>query len=343
MSKKRIKETLSDAGITRVPADLGPSLKALAEVCEDIYKEQIGDAMYLPESERKEAGSLEEVHKTDIEILVAGKSLRLVRDNPGKPAIVIPYGMSDKVTTAAMPWSWVCSMLYQSLVTAFGEEGFVQELSKWINDEINKATKTDNGRIKIETSKLPSPKNAIAVSEFLESLKRTSVSKSRGSTRINLAVSVNDAQQSGGKAPSIEDIVANTTPEPTRGDGDTEVSHIPSLPNNTSSPGTDASMATRNQDASGTEGPEDGGAVIALPSSTLSGDEIDNAIMRVFSGEPLSIGQIRKRMSDSAFDVRMVPEVIWRSHLDGLVNKGIISKEGVRRSTKYSLTMEAIA
>ena len=335
MSKKRIKETLSDAGITRVPADLGPSLKALAEVCEDIYKEQIGDAMYLPESERKEAGSLEEVHKTDIEILVAGKSLRLVRDNPGKPAIVIPYGMSDKGTTAAMPWSWVCSMLYQSLVTAFGEEGFVQDLSKWINDEINKATKTDNGRIKIETSKLPSPKNAIAVSEFLESLKRTSVSKSRGSTRINLAVSVNDARQSGGRAPSIEDIVANTTPEPTRGDGDIEVSHIPSLPNNTSSPSTEVSMATRNS-ASETEGTGDGGESFTPPSSTLR-EDIDSMIMGVFTGEPLSIGQIRKRMPES------VSEVIWRSHLDGLVNQGVVTKEGVRRSTKYTLSVEVAA
>ena len=337
MSKKRIKETLSDAGITRVPADLGPSLKALAEVCEDIYKEQIGDAMYLPESERKEAGSLEEVHKTDIEILVAGKSLRLVRDNPGKPAIVIPYGMSDKVTTAAMPWSWVCSILYQSLVTAFGEEGFVQDLSKWINDEINKATKTDNGRIKIDTAMLPAPKNAIAVSEFLESLKRTSVSKSRGSTRINLAVSVSDARQSGGRAPSIDDIVANTTPEPTVGEGSDEVSHSSSLPadKSVSSPSTEASMATSNS-VSGTEGTGGGGDSFPPPSSTLR-EDIDSMIMGVFTGEPLSIGQIRKRMPES------VSEVIWRSHLDGLVNQGIVSKEGVRRSTKYILSMEMAA
>tara|TARA_R100001510_G_C7655650_1_gene214931 strand:- start:3558 stop:4556 length:999 start_codon:yes stop_codon:yes gene_type:complete len=332
MSKKRIKETLSDAGITRVPADLGPSLKALAEVCEDIYKEQVGDAMYLPESERKEAGSLEEVHKTDIEILVAGKSLRLVRDNPGKPAIVIPYGMSDKVTTAAMPWSWVCSILYQSLVTAFGEEGFVQDLSKWINGEINKATKTDNGRIKIDTSMLPAPKNAIAVSEFLESLKRTSVSKSRGSTRINLAVSVSDARQSGGKAPSIDDIVANTTPEPTMGEGSDEVSHSSSLPADKSV----SSPSTKQTGVSGTEGTGGGGDSFPPPSSTL-GEDIDGMIMGVFTGEPLSIGQIRKRMPES------VSEVIWRSHLDGLVNQGVVSKEGVRRSTKYSLTMEVIA
>lgn len=332
MSKKRIKETLSDAGITRVPADLGPSLKALAEVCEDIYKEQIGDAMYLPESERKEAGSLEEVHKTDIEILVAGKSLRLVRDNPGKPAIVIPYGMSDKVTTAAMPWSWVCSILYQSLVTAFGEEGFVQDLSKWINDEINKATKTDNGRIKIDTAMLPAPKNAIAVSEFLESLKRTSVSKSRGSTRINLAVSVSDAQQSGGRAPSIEDIVANQAPEPRMGEGDDEVSHSPSLPADDSV----SSPSTEQHGVSGTEGPGGGGASFTPPPSTLR-EDIDSTIIGVFTGEPLSIGQIRKRMPES------VSEVIWRSHLDGLVNQGVVAKEGVRRSTKYTLSMEVAA
>ena len=228
--------------------------------------------------------------------------------------------------------------LLHAIPVISGEEGCVQELSKWINDEINKATKTDNGRIKIETSKLPSPKNAIAVSEFLESLKRTSVSKSRGSTRINLAVSVSDARQSGGKAPSIEDIVANTTPEPIVGEGSDEVSHSSSLPadKSVSSPSTDASMATGIQDASGTEGTGGGGDSFPPPSSTL-GEDIDGMIMGVFTGEPLSIGQIRKRMPES------VSEVIWRSHLDGLVNQGVVTKEGVRRSTKYTLCMEVAA
>ena len=150
---KRIYESLKNQGISNVPLELISVLKATADGLTKIADENPQNLRYLTKEERKVTPDLAVIDEVNIDIIIQGKALKLQRADPSKPAVVIPNGLSDKITTAAIPWQWVSGILYQTIISMLdGDPEYAKTIAAFINHEIDEASEiTESGRMKIDT------------------------------------------------------------------------------------------------------------------------------------------------------------------------------------------------
>lgn len=330
MSRKKITSDI-EAQLGDCPADIGPAIGLVADVLKTLWHENHGQ--YLDKDERKAHGKkpLAFVEETDIEIRTHGKVLKIERDNQNKPSVSIPMGLSDKITTATIPHSWIEGILLQTLISGFnGDTSYAEKIVGKINGWIDDATiETDDGRLKIDQKKLPQPKNAVVVAEMLDSMKRTFKSKSKGTTQLNLTLSVLDADQIQPTSMTMlddRDIIA--IPDIDTQDITQEASHH-SLDD-------DISASMDNSEKHTILGMRDGGTGVVLSPPTLeatdvavSREELSQALIGVIGIEGRTIGYIGKNMASD--------KETWKPRLEALVESGILRKEGVRRSCRYYL------
>jgi len=329
MSRSRItsdaKELLGDS-----PLELGPTLKLVGDILTSRWHDVHG--INLDRDERKARGNkpLASVENIDIEIKTHGKILKIERDQEHKPAVSVPVGLSDKLVTATMPHAWIEGILLQTLISVFeGDATYANKIASLINGWIDDATiETDDGKLKIDQSKLPEPKNAVDVAEMLDSMKRTFVSKSKGTTQLNLKMSILD----------VEDMVRS----PIMID-DRDIIAIPDVDNtriNSMSrhPTTPLDITAIMDDSSDKEvlGMRDESLGVALSPPLLETtavvtdrEELSTTLIDVIGIEGRTIGYIGKNMASD--------KDTWKPRLEALVESGILRKEGVRRSCRYYL------
>ena len=292
-----------------------------------------------------------------------------VRADPSKPAVVIPNGLSDKITTAAIPWQWVSGILYQTIISMLdGDPEYAKTIAAFINHEIDEASEiTESGRMKIDTKSLPEPQNAIEVAQFLDSLKREFKSKSKGSPRVNVEAVVEPMSaeptyllNKTRHLPSVDEIITPDVEKKT-GEIPSPVASISSSPEitTTTQEGTggaspDAPSTPPSKSIHVTTYPPHTGIVSAPPSivqemeshlmeikANLDTDELDtdDLILNIIEQNPnCTIGQLRKYIEASP---QNPDEKYWRLRLDSLIENGSIHKEGARRATRYSLASNA--
>ena len=368
-NKKAMIESLTNAGITNVPLELAPVLKALAEAASDIADRNPQNLRYLTKEERKVTPDLAVIDEVNIDIIIQGKALKLQRADPSKPAVVIPNGLSDKITTAAIPWQWVSGILYQTIISMLdGDPEYAKTIAAFINHEIDEASEiTESGRMKIDTKSLPEPQNALEVAQFLDSLKREFKSKSKGSPRVNVEAIpqqlLADARMTR-HLPSVDEIITPDVEKKT-GKIPSPVASISSSPELTTT--TQEGTGGASSDAPSTPPsksihattypPHTGMAGIFSPSNAnviqemeshlmeikanLDTDELDtdDLILNIIEQNPnCTIGQLRKYIEASP---QNPDEKYWRLRLDSLIENGTIHKEGARRATRYSLASNA--
>ena len=346
---KRIYESLKNQGISNVPLELISVLKATADGLTKIADENPQNLRYLTKEERKVTPDLAVVDEVDIDIVVQGKVIKLRRADPSKPAVVIPNGLSDKITTAAIPWQWVSGILYQTIISMLdGDPEYAKTIAAFINHEIDEASEiTESGRMKIDTKSLPEPQNAIEVAQFLDSLKREFKSKSKGSPRVNVEAVVEPMSaeptyllNKTRHLPSVDEII---TPDVEKKTGE--------IPSPVASISSSPEITTTTQEGTGGASPD---APSTPPSivqemeshlmeikANLDTDELDtdDLILNIIEQNPnCTIGQLRKYIEASP---QNPDEKYWRLRLDSLIENGSIHKEGARRATRYSLASNA--
>jgi len=330
MSRKKITSDV-EAQLGDCPADIGPAIGLVADVLKTLWHENHGQ--YLDKDERKAHGKkpLAFVEETDIEIRTHGKVLKIERDNQNKPSVSIPMGLSDKITTATIPHSWIEGILLQTLISGFnGDTSYAEKIVGKINGWIDDATiETDDGRLKIDQKKLPQPKNAVVVAEMLDSMKRTFQSKSKGTTQLNLTLSVLDADHIQPTSMTMlddRDIIAIPDVDNTHND---RASH------HTLETDISANMANSSEEkeALGMRDESLGVAlsppILEVTEVTVSREELSQALIEVIGIEGRTIGYIGKNMASD--------KETWKPRLEALVESGILRKEGVRRSCRYYL------
>ena len=348
---KRIYESLKNQGISNVPLELISVLKAAADGLTKIADENPQNNTYLTKEERKVTPDLAVVDEVDIDIVVQGKVIKLRRADLSKPAVVIPNGLSDKITTAAIPWQWVSGILYQTIISMLdGDPEYAKTIAAFINHEIDEASEiSKSGRMKIDTKSLPEPQNALEVAQFLDSLKREFKSKSKGSPRVNVEAIVEPLGMTTPMSaeptyllnktrhlPSVDEII---TPDVEKKTGE--------IPSPVASISSSPELTTTTQE--GTGGASSGYMYADAPStppSIVHGDGIDfdaieanidtdDLILNIIEQNPnCTIGQLRKYIEASP---QNPDEKYWRLRLDSLIENGTIHKEGARRATRYSL------
>jgi hypothetical protein len=326
MSRKKITSDI-EAQLGDCPADIGPAIGLVADVLKTLWYENHGQ--YLDKDERKAHGKkpLAFVEETDIEIRTHGKVLKIERDNQNKPSVSIPMGLSDKITTATIPHTWIESILLQTLISGFGgDTSYAEKIVSKINGWIDDATiETDDGRLKIDQNKLPQPKNAVVVAEMLDSMKRTFKSKSKGTTQLNLTLSVLDADDIQPTSMTMLD--------------DRDIIAIPDIDTqeiNEASHTFNISANMDNSEKHTISGMRDEGMGVVLSPPTLEAtdvvvdrEKLSQALIDVIGIEGRTIGYIGKNMASD--------KETWKPRLDALVESGILRKEGVRRSCRYYL------
>ena len=340
-NKKAMIESLTNAGITNVPLELAPVLKALAEAASDIADRNPQNLRYLTKEERKVTPDLAVIDEVNIDIIIQCRALKLRRADPSKPAVVIPNGLSDKITTAAIPWQWIYGILYQTIISMLdGDPEYAKTIAAFINHEIDEASEiSKSGRMKIDTKSLPEPQNALEVAQFLDSLKREFKSKSKGSPRVNVEAipqQILAEPRTTRHLPSVDEII---TPDVEKKTG--------KIPSPVASISSSPEITTTTQEGTG-------GASSDAPSTPLSirGDGIidfdaieanidtDDLILNIIEQNPnCTIGQLRKYIEASP---QNPDEKYWRLRLDSLIENGTIHKEGARRATRYSLASNAV-
>ena len=338
---KRIYESLKNQGISNVPLELISVLKAAADGLTKIADENPQNNTYLTKEERKVTPDLAVVDEVDIDIVVQGKVIKLRRADPSKPAVVIPNGLSDKITTAAIPWQWVSGILYQTIISMLdGDPEYAKTIAALINHEIDEASEiTESGRMKINTKSLPQPQNAIEVAQFLDSLKREFKSKSKGSPRVNVEAIVEPMSAEPRMTrhlPSVDEII---TPDVEKKTG--------KIPSPVTSISSSPEITTTTQEGTGGASSD----APSTPPSIVHGDGIDfdaieanidtdDLILNIIEQNPnCTIGQLRKYIEASP---QNPDEKYWRLRLDSLIENGTIHKEGARRATRYSLASNAV-
>src|SRR5210317_185057 len=326
MSRKKITSDI-EAQLGDCPADIGPAIGLVADVLKTLWYENHGQ--YLDKDERKAHGKkpLAFVEETDIEIRTHGKVLKIERDNQNKPSVSIPMGLSDKITTATIPHSWIEGILLQTLISGFnGDTSYAEKIVGKINGWIDDATvETEDGRLKIDQKKLPQPKNAVVVAEMLDSMKRTFKSKSKGTTQLNLTLSVLDADDIQPTSMTMLD--------------DRDIIAIPDIDTqeiNEASHTFNISANMDNSEKHTISGMRDEGMGVVLSPPTLEAtdvvvdrEKLSQALIDVIGIEGRTIGYIGKNMASD--------KETWKPRLDALVESGILRKEGVRRSCRYYL------
>lgn len=307
MSRARITDDIATQ-MKAYPVELGHALALVG----DILKKGI-EVPFLDADERKERGNVPFYAAEDIDVRIetCGKVLVIGKDRANRPAVSIPVGQSDKMTTAIQPKDWMNEILIQALISVFdGDDTYawsvVNAMDGWIESA---SVETEDGRLKIDQDRLPNAKNAVVIAEMLSKLKRTFRTTSKGTARLNLSLSVEDAPTvARPRAITIapmDDLIA-----------------IPAVEN------AHASHATTDF-ATPVAGLTTGDEVMSVAASPPSQENgINDAIMSALGGEGRTIGYIRKALID--YD-----EANWKPRLEALVKRGQVSKEGRARATRY--------
>lgn len=213
MSRKDLEEEAQNHEWT---PDLGSIMKMFGEVILSQWHEKNG--IYLNAEERKERGKIPqaEVHQSDIQVRCGNQLITFVPVKEDKAMISIPVGLSDKATPATMPREKLIGYWVDALMSAFdGDATIVRYYANGVNAAINNAMEIDeNGRMKINQSKLPEFNYPIEVAEILDSFKRTYVSKSKPSTKANFTMVVQELEPVE-EAPQEVEVVE---PEPSKAD-----------------------------------------------------------------------------------------------------------------------------
>ena len=329
MSRKKITSDV-EAQLGDCPADIGPAIGLVADVLKTLWHENHGQ--YLDKDERKAHGKkpLAFVEETDIEIRTHGKVLKIERDNQNKPSVSIPMGLSDKITTATIPHSWIEGILLQTLISGFnGDTSYAEKIVGKINGWIDDATiETDDGRLKIDQKKLPQPKNAVVVAEMLDSMKRTFQSKSKGTTQLNLTLSVLDADHIQPTSMTMlddRDIIAIPDVDNTHNDRASHHTLETDISANMANSSEKEALGMRDESLGVALSPP----ILEVTEVTVSREELSQALIEVIGIEGRTIGYIGKNMASD--------KETWKPRLEALVESGILRKEGVRRSCRYYL------
>jgi len=317
MSKKQIKNDVERQLEGDFPAELGPALSALGDTLTKQWWEENG--VYLSKAERASRNSpISSVGDMNIKIDTGyGKTFVLSQYDPNKPSVVIPVGMTDKVTTATRPNDWIVGFLL-ACIQEMAQDDYrtVGNIMDAVNRHIDVATEIVDDKKKIVQSKLPSVKNSNAISGFISSLKRTFVSRCRGYSQLNLKMDLVDTNTSISKPLDLNEVVVPivvkeatfpTTPvviEPFIDFNEVVVPRIdPVVPD----------------------------AVIHDESNALiSRMVLENQIIASVSEES-TVGMIRKSMAEFGVD-----EAVWRPRFDAMVKSGIVGTNGLdRRAKRY--------
>ncbi len=330
MTKKNMKEQFEDAKMN-VPVHMIYGLKALSEVLLDDFHNNHG--LFLDKEARSARGN-QPLATADgtIEITTHGHTFKIEANDPDLPMVSLPVGMSDKVTTAAIPWQKICGLLFQELITVFegttNADYAMTTVMPRVNAYIDSGLEETDGKIKINQSKLSEVVNAVEVAQFLNSLKRNFTSKSRGTPVLNLSLVCPTE-------PTEEEMKA-THPVPVIDSN--QVLQTP-LSDGIGSHQTSAEVTTKHEDASpsvmSVSPPvASGGTEVANGShatSTLLTEraQISTIIREALGDEKRTIGYLKKVID--------MDEDAWRARLDSMLKTGEVCKEGERRSCRYFL------
>ena len=319
--KNQIREQLGDS----LTAELGPTLEIIGRLAKEIWWEDHG--VYLTADERN-AKKKEPMTTSDdvshIAINVGDRQIALSRSDETKPAVSIPYGQADRMTQASLPKDWMMKALYQFIIDCDGgDTTYAQQVADFINQWIDIAT-IDNGEgsIKIDKDKLPAPSAEVFTTELVDSHKRKTRSRAKGSTSFNISLSV-----------SANDNVPLRIPVKTTGfTAPLGIQNAPLVP----SP---AGASQKPTDTLGTGEDSDGfpvpvGADPSLSTNALLVDDewkASGVLREIIGLEPLTKGAIRKAVADR------VPEPMWVAELERMVKAGEVMSTGERRSTRYTM------
>lgn len=313
MSRKRITEDIAQ-NLSDCPIEIGPALKLVGGLLDDKWHDIHGQSLNKEEREaRGKDVPLAAVDDIDIRIHTHGKVLVISRDDPKRPGVKIPIGMSDRMNTATMPKEWMIGIPLQALISVFDDDPsyawkVIEKMNEWIDAA---SVETEDGRLKIDQSLLPQPKNAVLIAEMITSLKRTFRSHSRGSAKLNLTMSVEDIPTTIPNALSaaLDDLVAIPVVD---APVESDLRLMASQPD---------------EDATGA-GDEDRG-VSSSPTILEGRQTLSNAIIDALGMEGRTIGYIRKAL-DSIDE-----KTEWRPRLDAMVTNGQVVKEGKARACRY--------
>ena len=320
--KQQIREQIGDS----LTAELGPTLEIIGRLAKEIWWEENGT--YLTAEERdanKKTPMATSDDVSHIAINVGNRQIALSRSDETKPAVSIPFGQADRMTQASLPKDWMMKALYQFIIDCDGgDTTYAQQVADFINQWIDIAT-NDNGEgsIKIDKDKLPAPSAEVFTTELVDSHKRKTRSRAKGSTSFNISLSV-----------SVNDDVPLRIPVKTTGfTAPLGVDDAPTAPS-----------PTVRHPSHAVEAEETGGngdvfpvPVEADPSLSTNALLVDDewkasGVLREIIGvEPLTKGAIRKAVADR------VPEPMWVAELERMVKAGEVLSTGERRSTRYTM------
>jgi len=295
----------------------------------------------------------------DLSIVIGDTRIRFNRADERKPAVSIPFGLSDRVTQATLPKDWMLQALYQFLIDADGgKTDYAEEVAAWMNKWIDIATVTnEDGSIKIDKSKLPAPTAEVFTSGLVDSHKRKTRGRAKGSTSFNLSLSVelDDStparipQRTTGFTNPVDAFESPDIPSLARQSTDTDcrgkyanlnrVSVLEEHPQGgrLADLSTGTTPVDRESDDRG-QGESDGFPVPVEADPSLSTNALlvndewkaEGVLREIIGTEPLTKGAIRKAVADR------VPEPMWVAELERMVSTGEVTRTGERRSTRYT-------
>ena len=331
MTKNDIREQIIEQLGGALTIEQATAIEYIGKVLKEVSWDLRGSYLNAEERDanaKKPMTVAEDLH--DVSLVLGDKRIVIDRASDSKPAVSVPFGLSDKVTQATLPKDWMLQALYQFIINADdGDTTYAEEVAQWINKWLDIATVDKDGRISIDKNKLPAPTAEVFTSDLVASHKRMSKSKAKGSATFNISL-------------RVEEIVDDETPL-----------RIPpnrtgfALPIGTNSP----ELAPPSRGIpNGEEGSEGKGGAPSYPipdeanvevstNALLVDDEwkAEGLLRDIIAEEPLTKGAIRK-----AIDGR-VPEPMWVAELDRLVKEGVIlsTTTGGPRSTRYTMGVTA--
>ena len=320
MTKKNMTKEFEEAKLNTDPMVMFYAVKAAAEIGIDMFQDEHG--LYLNKAERQARGNQPlKTGDAEIKIEMGGGVFTIKAEDPDLPMVSIPVGLSDKVTTATIPWQKIAGVLFQELISVFGGDTdyAMTTVKDRINDYIDKGIEeTDEGRLKINQSKLPEVRNPDEVALFLNSLKRQFKSKSRGTPVLNLSVECPTAQPT-------EEEQKNTHPAPQT---DYNAVFADDSPSNTEVTTREASLS-RSVSPPVASGETEVASVVNATSTLISKQDLANSIKEALGDENRTIGYLKKAIYHDDID--------WRNILESMITTGEVCKEGERRSCRYFL------
>jgi len=318
MTKKNMKQELEDANLKTELMAMAYTLKPFCEILIDLFQDEHG--LFLGKAARQERGK-EPIMTGNSEIKVefGGGTFTIKADDPDLPMVSIPVGMSDKVTTASIPWQKICGVLFQELISAFNDPTYAMTtVMPRINDYIDMGVEeTDDGRLKINQSKLPEVRNPGEVAQFLNSLKRQFKSKSRGTPVLNLSVECPTAQPTEEEQKTIHPIPQSDF------NAVFANSSLDEAATREASPSVSVSPPVASEETEVANGSHATSTLISRR------EQVAATIKEALGDEMRTIGYLKKAIY---FD-----EEAWRTILVSMITTGEVCKVGERRSCRYFL------